>query len=195
MKFFKIKLFTILFFLALWHADFVVAEKREEKNFKPIKIKKNASRERVLPKSGHIHKNFVELFFNNTDSHFKSGFGRVLLYGSYDNKGCELDLFFNNKEASIFASLYVDDGQWVEELYLDHPHKKFSDILFQYLLLEKNKSNTITKAAFVAESEESKYIIARDARQLDVGFYVKGNVEAYCSFDLASAEFFDGQQE
>jgi len=175
--------------------DKASTKKIKPKNLKPLKIKGGANRVRIQRKHGAVYKNINDYFFPDIKNNFASGYGRVSMFGQSKDKKCEADLYFNKISSSVFAAIYFDNKKLTREFYLDHPFMKYSDILFQYLLTETNKSGKISKAAIVVESKNSAFKIIRDLNQIDFVFIDQGKVIEHCVFGLSLTQYHDGEQE
>ena len=171
------------------------AKKIKRKRLKLLKINDDAKRTRIQLKHGMAYKNINDFIFPDINNKFSSGFGRVTMFGQSSEKNCEADLFLNKNSLSLFAAIYFDNKKLTREFYLDHPYMKYSDILFQYVLTETNKSGKVSKAAIVVEGKNSAFKIVRDLNQIDFVFIEQDKVVEYCIFDLSLMQYHDGEQE
>lgn len=164
------------------------------KSLDELKIKDNAVRDRILLKPGEVYKKITSLFFDKADK-FGSGYGRLAFHGKSKEGSCEADMFFDKASASVYLAVFIDQHEWINELYLDHPYMNYSDVLFQYLLLENNGSKKSRKTALVVDGRSSSFKMIANSKQVDMVFDENEETLAHCTFDLALVEYFDGDQE
>lgn len=164
------------------------------KSLDVLEIKNNAARDRIPRKSGEIYKKLTTLFFDEADK-FGSGYGRLALFGKSKEETCEADLFFNKASASVYLAVFIDKNKWIDELYLDHPSMKYSDVLFQYLLTESDRPKKASKTALVIDGRKSSFKMISNSKQVDMVFYKEEQTLVHCTFDLALVEYFNGEQE
>ncbi len=163
------------------------------KSLEALKIKKNATRETIpRNKTGVIYKKLTTSFFPQV-SKFSSGYGRVALYGKHKQENCEADLFFDKASASVYLAMFIDKNKLITERYLDHPYMEYADILFQYLLLEANRTKN-NNIALLIDGSESGFKMIKNNRQVDMVFSEQEKI-VHCTFDLALIDYFNGEQE
>ena len=88
---------------------------------------------RKIPReNGAVHKEF-RILIDDYVKKFKTGIGRIALEGGDD---CKVD-FYTNKETT-FVTINIDEGDFYNEFYIDHPTQSFRKILFQNLITHDN---------------------------------------------------------
>lgn len=144
---------------------------------------------KVPRESGAVHKEFKTLLADYIKE-FKHGVGRISLNGNTDNNKkdqCKVDFFTNEK--TTFVTVNVDDGNFYNEFYIDHPTQSFRKILFQNLIMRDEG------VELKVVQRKSGYSILTDGQNLTVTTNTTNGEKSSCSFSLAQANFFEGETE
>jgi len=150
------------------------------------KVTSNGQRKKIPRKAGAVHEEFVAMLQDLVEG-FHSGVGRIELVGLSAKKTCHADLFLGAD--SSYIALYVDDLDYAEEFYLDHPALTFKDILFQYRVVEDKA------VSLVVNKKKGQYLISRRGDQLSILVETDGRESPECRFGLSDARVFDGETE
>ena len=138
---------------------------------------------KIPRENGAVHREFRSLI-GDYIQRFESGVGRISLV---DRDDCNVD-FYTNKETT-FVTMDMDDGDFYNEFYIDHPTQSFRKILFQNLITHDSG-----KELKVVKRDEG-YSILRDGQILTLTTKTKNGEDSKCTFDLAKASFYEGQTE
>ncbi|MDY6920252.1 MAG: hypothetical protein SV765_08560 [Pseudomonadota bacterium] len=142
---------------------------------------------KVPRENGAVHQEFKNLL-NDTLSKFRSGVGRVELKGeSGNNQACNANFYTSGE--TTFVTMSVENGDFYNEFYIDHPHQSFKKILFQNLIMSDN--NVELKVV----QRDGGYSIVTDGKQLKLSSKVRGNESPTCQFSLAQARLHEGETE
>ena len=150
----------------------------------PLAIADNVIK--VPRESGAVHSEFKTLLSDYV-SQFKSGVGRIALEGKSGGDRCHVDFYTNDN--TTFVTVNVDNGDFYNEFYIDHPTQSFRKILFQNLTMREDG----VKLEVV--KRDGGYSILTDGQRLTVTTKVKTGDDSSCTFNLAKADFFEGQTE
>ena len=142
---------------------------------------------KVPRENGAVHQEFKNLL-NDTLSKFRSGVGRVELVGK-DSKNETCNANFYTSGETTFVTMAVDDGDFYNEFYIDHPHQSFKKILFQNLIM--NDENVELKVV----QRDGGYSIVTDGKSLKLSSKSRGVESPTCQFSLAQATLHEGETE
>lgn len=144
---------------------------------------------KVPRESGAVHTEFKTLL-SEYIKEFDNGVGRISLKGNSDknrNDQCKVDFFTN--EETTFVTVNVDNGDFYNEFYIDHPTQSFRKILFQNLIMRDEG------VELKVVQRKGGYSILTDGKNLTISTNSKNGKQSSCSFDLAQANFFAGETE
>lgn len=142
---------------------------------------------KIPRENGAVHQEFRNLLADKIRQ-FKSGIGRMEMLGNADGTRCIAN-FYTNLDTT-FVTLDVDNGEYYNEFYIDHPTQSFRTVLFQNLTL--NDEGTELKVV----KRDGDYAIQTDGQRLVVSARDPKDREATsCTFDLSTARLFEGETE
>lgn len=141
---------------------------------------------KVPRESGAVHSEFKTLL-SDYISEFKSGVGRIALKGNAGNDQCKVDFYTN--ESTTFVTVNVDDGDYYNEFYIDHPTQSFRKILFQNLIMREDG------VELKVVKRDGGYSIITDGKQLTLSTKTDAGEDSTCTFSLAQANYFEGETE
>jgi hypothetical protein len=141
---------------------------------------------KVPRENGAVHQEFKNLL-NETLSKFRSGVGRVELIGKANNKSCNASFYTTGE--TTFVTMNVEDGDFYNEFYIDHPHQSFKKVLFQNLIM--NDENVELKVV----QRDGGYSIVTDGKSLRLSSKARGSASPTCQFSLAQATLHEGETE
>lgn len=141
---------------------------------------------KVPRENGAVHQEFKNLL-NETLSKFRSGIGRVELTGKAGNETCNANFYTSGE--TTFVTMAVEDGDFYNEFYIDHPHQSFKKILFQNLIM--NDENVELKVV----QRDGGYSIVTDGKSLKLSSKSRGVESPTCQFSLAQAMLHEGETE
>ncbi len=141
---------------------------------------------KVPRENGAVHQEFKNLL-NETLSKFRSGVGRVELVGKAGGETCNANFYTSGE--TTFVTMNVEDGDFYNEFYIDHPHQSFKKILFQNLIM--NDENVELKVV----QRDGGYSIVTDGKSLKLSSKAHGVESPTCRFSLAKATLHEGETE
>lgn len=141
---------------------------------------------KVPRENGAVHQEFKNLL-NETLSKFRSGIGRVELTGKAGSETCNANFYTSGE--TTFVTMAVEDGDFYNEFYIDHPHQSFKKILFQNLIM--NDENVELKVV----QRDGGYSIVTDGKSLKLSSKSRGVESPTCQFSLAQAMLHEGETE
>ncbi len=146
-----------------------------------------ASIEKVPRENGAVHEEFKSIL-KRTISQFRSGVGRIQIPGkSKQNRACLVNFYTTGE--TTFVTLDVEDENFYNEFYVDHPHENFKQILFQNVI--KNDDSVELKVV----QRDGGYSFSSDGKYLTVTSTKPNEKSESCKFTLSKAELYEGETE
>ncbi|MDX1694929.1 MAG: hypothetical protein R3208_14275 [Ketobacteraceae bacterium] len=141
---------------------------------------------KVPRERGAVHQEFKTLL-SDYIKEFKSGIGRIALKGEARGDECQVD-FYTNQETT-FVTVNVDDGDFYNEFYIDHPTESFRQVLFQNLTMHDDG------VELKVVKRDGGYSIQTDGKTLVLTSKADSGKDSTCTLNLAQASFFEGETE
>lgn len=140
---------------------------------------------KVPREKGAVHAEFKTMLSDYIKK-FESGVGRIALKGEADGDQCQVDFYTNDN--TTFVTVNVDNGDFYNEFYIDHPSQSFRKILFQNLKMREDG------VELEVVKRDGGYSILTDGQQLTVTTKANSG-DSTCTFNLAQANFYEGETE
>ncbi len=141
---------------------------------------------KVPRERGAVHQEFKTLLSDYLKE-FQSGVGRIALKGDARGDECQVDFYTNQN--TTFVTVNVDDGDFYNEFYIDHPTQSFRQVLFQNLTMRDDG------VELKVVKRDGGYSILTDGKSLTLTTKVDSGKDSTCTFNLAQASFFEGETE
>ena len=141
---------------------------------------------KVPRERGAVHQEFKTLLSDYLKK-FDSGVGRIALKGEARGDACEVDFYTN--EDTTFVTVNVDNGDFYNEFYIDHPSQSFRKVLFQNLTMhDEGVELKVVK-------RDGGYSIMTDGKTLKLTTKADSGKDSTCTLNLAKASFYEGETE
>lgn len=141
---------------------------------------------KVPRERGAVHQEFKTLL-SDYIKEFESGVGRIALKGDARGDECQVD-FYTNQDTT-FVTVNVDNGDFYNEFYIDHPTQSFRQVLFQNLTMRDDG------VELKVIKRDGGYSILTDGKSLTLTTKADSGKDSTCTFNLAKASFFEGETE
>ena len=141
---------------------------------------------KVPRERGAVHQEFKNLLSDYIKA-FESGVGRIELQGKDGGDECRVDFYTN--EDTTFVTVNVDNGDFYNEFYIDHPTQSFRQVLFQNLTMRDDG------VELEVIKRDGGYSILTDGKILKLTTKADSGKDSTCIFNMASASFFEGETE
>jgi len=144
------------------------------------------TREAIVRQAGALHRVWMMMIDDIVAQRLPSGVGRIAMLGRAGRRDCDVNLYVNTQTTYV---VLIVGTEYREEFYIDHPSQGFKAVLFQDRIVDGRRT------AIEVEHQRRAYRIARDHKTLTV-FSRRGEYAgSVCRFDVAEAQYYDGETE